>query len=310
MNFPFPQLPVQSSLIEAIERINASRSGLGIDWAQSLTKNLPKFHLDLPALSVDYSRLFAPALNLQNLTQFHSVDTASLDAFRTIYEEQRKKFEKLFDWERIQKLVGSLFPPNWRGVDTEGCDLEALLLDEGLPLGWVPDSKTVQALFDASTPQERRKILGRRWKSILKFCRSNLDSVVDPKLLNYCVFAMQAIDSIEANIPAGGQALAANLLDTMLRDTLDSVARSLVTSQKDRLDLDDLPVRASIVFGGIWGSFTEFWASRGDVVPRGYSRHASAHAVGKRQYSRINAVIAVMHVTAYIKLLESGDLDG
>jgi hypothetical protein len=49
-------------------------------------------------------------------------------------------------------------------------------------------------------------------------------------------------------------------------------------------------------------------AGRGESIQREFTRHGSAHAVSRMQYSRINAVIALMHVTAYIMLLDSGDL--
>ena len=109
--------------------------------------------------------------------------------------------------------------------------------------------------------------------------------------------------------PEGAQALAANLLDTMLRETLDKSSFGQVTNQRDRLSIDDLPLRAAAVFGGIWGSHTEFRSWRGDAIPRGFSRHGSVHAVSQIQYSRINALIALMHVTSYIMLLDSGDMN-
>ncbi|WP_280378051.1 hypothetical protein [Nocardia wallacei] len=299
-----------SPILDAIKEISSVHIKPFADLTKPLTVNLPNFHLEFPALSVDYARLFGPALNLQNLGLYRTIDTSSLQVFGKIYEDQRRHFEKIFNLSGIRKAIDSLFPPNWRGVKSRGMsDFDSILLDEGLALAWVPDAPLLQKLFDASTRQERRRLIGRRWKLIMKSCRSELITVTDPDSIGYCEFALKCIDSIEIGGHEAGQALAANLLDTMLRETLDGANRRLVTNQGNRLNLDDLPIRASIVFGGIWGSFTEFWAHRGDSVPRGFSRHASAHAVGKRQYSRINAVIAVMHVTAYIKLLASGDLN-
>lgn len=304
------QASVNTPLLRALKQIQTVQVKPFADLSRSLTANLPKFHLDLPALSIDYARLFGPAVNLHNLELYRTVDTSSLNAFSKIYEEQRKLFEKSFDTSTFRRLIDSLYPPNWRGV-TRGSEsnLEVLLLDEGLALGWVPEATLLQRLFDASSRQERRRLIGRNWKRVMKSCRAELESVNDSELASYRDFALKAVDAIESGMQEAGQALAANLLDTMLRETLDGADRKLVTNQKNRLNIDDLPIRARIVFGGIWGSFTEFWTNQGDPVPRDYSRHASVHAVGKRQYSRINAVIAVMHVTAYVKLLESGDLN-
>jgi len=140
-------------------------------------------------------------------------------------------------------------------------------------------------------------------------CREALDSTTKDEFASYRWFAVSVVEMLESGHPEGAQALAANLLDTMLRETLDSPSHRQVTDQRTRLSIDALPLRAAMVFGGIWGAHTEFWQSRGDAIPREFTRHGSAHAVSRRQYSRINAVIALMHITAYIMLLESGDLD-
>ncbi|MDL9944604.1 hypothetical protein QSJ19_03190 [Gordonia sp. ABSL11-1] len=280
------------------------------DLGQAFALNLPAFRLDLPPLGLDYGRLFGPAINLENLAFKNAVDPASFTAFKEIYETQRRQFETIFDLDAILKAIDAAYPPNWKGVKSgEMAKLESLLLDEGLALGWVPEAEILQKLFDAATKQERRRLLGRRWKTVMKSCRASVSTVAQTKYSGYRDFTLKAIDALEAGSPEAAQALAASLLDTMLRETLDVTDRTLVTAQRNRLDLNSLPLRASIVFGGIWGSFTEFYTSRGDKVPQNFSRHASAHAVGGRQYSRINTVIAIMHVTAYLMLLESGDLD-
>ena len=70
------------------------------------------------------------------------------------------------------------------------------------------------------------------------------------------------------------------------------------------MDINQYPLRVAIVLGGIWGSYGEFWPSNGDVIPREFSRHGSAHGVSRRQYSRINSLLALMHVVSLLKLLE------
>lgn len=102
-----------------------------------------------------------------------------------------------------------------------------------------------------------------------------------------------------------GQALAANLLDSILRHEFSSSDRRSITSQTDRLDIDDYPPRLALVLGGIWGAHGEYWPDRGDQIPRRFSRHASAHGVSKRQYSRVNATISVMHVAALLRVIQS-----
>jgi hypothetical protein len=50
-------------------------------------------------------------------------------------------------------------------------------------------------------------------------------------------------------------------------------------------------------------AFGQFWPKNGDQIPRDFSRHASAHGVSRRRCSRINVLLALMHVTALLKPL-------
>lgn len=290
--------PSISTLAEAV----SPKFYSGIDFSSSLELNLPKFKLDLPPLSLDYDRLFGPALNLGKLGSLNAIDLPSIDAFQKIFDAQRDSFKATFD-----RIFDAWLHPNWKGVRNLD-SFETILLDEGLALAWVPPTEILEALLRASSRQERRRILGRRWKRVLATCRQSLESCSDTETLRYQQFALPIVRMLEEGHPEGAQALAANLLDTMLQETLADTGRRRVTNQETRLSIDDLPMRAAMVFGGIWGSHTRFWQNRGDKIPRHFSRHGSVHGVSRAQYSRINAVIALMHVTAYIMLLDSSDL--
>lgn len=291
--------------LDTIAKSLVPTQSFGVDFTKSLQANIPKFKLDLPPLQLDYTRLLGPALNIENLGLKNLIDTSSIKVFDKIYADQRKQFEGIF--ENFRQIIDRMLPPNWHGVRGMN-QLETLLLDEGLALAWVPPTDILNALLAASSKQERRRILGRRWKRVVAACRESIESASEADFAQYRGFALNVIRMLEDGHPEGAQALAANLLDTMLRETLDGPSRKEVTDQRNRLSIDALPMRAAMVFGGIWGSHTEFWPNAGQSVPREFTRHGSAHAVSRKQYSRINALIALMHVTAYIILLDSGDL--
>lgn len=226
---------------------------------------------------------------------------AALEAFNHSYRAT------LSNYLQLARASSSLLPPNWIGHVTGLPDsLETLLLDEGLPLAYVPTGPMVRQLFDAESAAARRRILGRNWKKILLQCSEEVGGFTDPVADAHGAYAQAAIDAVLCGNSPAGQALAANLLDTVIRQTFDGTSRQAIVGQKRKIDLDRYHPTAAIVLGGVWGSFAEYWADRGDAVPRRYSRHASAHAVGPRQYSRVNAVLAIMHVTALLRLLDSG----
>jgi hypothetical protein len=262
--------------------------------------SLLKFNnLDIPALKLDYSALFP---------RFSAIDTQALakltPSIQLIQDLQRNQFADII--ATAGKAAAAILPPNWRGSGISiPSDLDVLLLDEGLALAWVPPSDAVFRLFAASSQAERRKILGNCWRRIARACVDELNEISDPALEEHVEFALEAAETLLDGRSKPAQALSANLLDTILRQSFNQQDRTSITGRKQRFDIDEYPVRVAIVLGGIWGSYGEFWTDKGDKIPREYSRHGTAHGVSRRQYSRINSLLALMHVVSLLRLIEN-----
>lgn len=260
------------------------------------TFELPK--IALPALRLDYQALFPnpEKFNQQLLAQL----APTFAAFRDIQYEQ---FGQTF--ANLAKLTKTVWPPNWRGAPppSDGV-LECLLLDEGLPLAWVPPARILRRLFAADTAEARRRIIGSGWKRIAEAAKIELEQVTAPRLKQHVHFAYRAVDAVLGGNHQAGQALATNLLDSILRSEFTSSDRKSITNQKDRFDIEDYPLRLALVLGGIWGAHGQYWPDQGERIPFRFSRHASAHGVSRRQYSRVNATLSLMHVTALICVIQ------
>jgi hypothetical protein len=181
------------------------------------------------------------------------------------------------------------------------------LLDEGIPLAWVPASNSLQAIFDAPDAAARRRMLGRRWQRIAHDCEAAIDEVTHPELRIHTPFATDIADALHAGHAAAGQALAANLLDSILRRNFDKDSFRAVTTNKkgeSKFDLDAHGVRVAFTLAPIWRAYLEYWEHRGDPIPRSFGRHPSAHAVSRTQHSRINAVIGLMLVASLLRMLD------
>jgi hypothetical protein len=209
--------------------------------------------------------------------------------------------------ERLPALLERSSFPNWRGVRFPDAQLlESILLDEGIPLGWIPPAPTLEALFEAPTAQARRDVIARRWRSIMTQSAEVLEGLADPGLSAHRDFALQAIDALRDGYAGPSQALCANLLDTIIRERFGSADRGrLAGARRKRLEIDAYPFREAIVLGGIYGGHLPFDADSGEPPPRVFSRHGSVHGVSRRQYTKVNAVLAVMQVTALLKLLDA-----
>lgn len=292
------------SLAAQVNQIYGSRY---LKMIESVQAALPKIQvplvtmpkIEIPALKLDYSALFPDIKAIQQ-----RLAESVFPAVRIIQDLQRDQFAGII--ETAQRAMAAMLPPNWRDSDVHlPANLEVLLLDEGLALAWIPPAPVLTKLFQATSAGERREVIRTHWRSISSACINELSSIESPGLAEHVEFALEAAQVFRSGRHRSAQALSANLLDTILRENFDSKDRKSITGQKVRMDIDEYPVRVAIVLGGIWGSFGEFWPSQGDKVPRRFSRHGSAHGVSRRQYSRTNSLLALMHVVSLLRLLDT-----
>lgn len=259
---------------------------------------MPK--IDLPIIKIDMSALFPTSDNFaQSITKtIQPAMTALFDSYRVQFAELAKN---------ISQSLSASFPPNWQGEELINLptNLETMLLDEGLPLAWVPPRPILEKLFAAQSAGARRTVLSNNWRSIVKACVAELDDVREQRLVEYVEFATEAAESLRDGRWRASQALSANLMDSILNQSFDKASKKRLTSQQTRIGWEDYPIRSALVIGGIWGSYSEYWPSKGDPIPRRYTRHASAHGVSHRQYTRLNALIALMHNVGLIKVVQS-----
>lgn len=257
--------------------------------------------IPIPVLKFDYASMF-PEIARINETVVKSLAPVLAD-FSRIYTSQFSDIAK-----NLQKIAARAYPSNWRtrdGLVSFPENLEEILIDEGIPLAWVPPTHVLEKLFAAQTPGERRKVLSSNWKSIVDECKMVLNSVEEKQLAVYVDFAMEAAETLADGRWKASQALSANILDSFLHQKFTLASRKELTNQKQRVDWKKFPMRVALVVGALSGGYVEYWPKNGDDIPTQFSRHASAHGLSLRQYSRLNAVIALMNVVGLIKVSET-----
>lgn len=255
----------------------------------------PAIEVSVPALKLDYQALFPDFANVEA-----EVLRQLQPSIEAIQQVQRRQFAGVIARAR-RALIESL-PPNWPHGDevTIPENLEALLLDEGLPLAWVPPNATLLKVFEASSPGERRKALGSRWRSVAQACVAELGAIDDDELAEFVGFALEAAESLLDGKSSSSQALSANLLDSIPRDVQHQ-------GQTGDHRTEEAPRHRRLPATRRHRAWRHLGLPRRVLarkVPNQFSRHGSAHAVSRRQYSRINALIALMHVVALLKVIE------
>lgn len=266
---------------------------------------LPRIELESPLI-----RMNAVTENLRrqmaDLTGFNDMVRQAMQPLVASYRPPQ--WHSVF--ESLRETINRHRPENLRDITLGTGDLENLLVDEGIPLMWVPRSHTVRALLDAPDAATRRRVIGRRWKGIVNDCEAVLEEVHHPAVQDARRFALDVVHALRAGHTSAAQALAANLLDSILQRHFDNAARVQLTkndfkAKGIKFELEDYKYKVACTFAPVWYAHARYFPKNGDPIPRTFGRHPSAHGVSRTQYSRVNAVYALMLVTSVIKFFDT-----
>jgi hypothetical protein len=224
--------------------------------------------------------LISPSIEALSQSVAQSITGSLAGPMNVLLEWQHQQWAPFF--ESLRKAIKSWLPPNWQDVDLPGNHLiETILLDEGMPLAWVPSAEVLTAILKAPDAAVRRKIIGRRWRRIVSDCEACLGEVTNTDLKPHCGFASDIARALCEGHAAAAQALAANLLDSIIRHNVDLQLKQTVTAtgkKRVRIDIDDYQLKAGFTMAPIWRTYEEFREKNGDPV-RWPIQHAGNNAL-------------------------------
>lgn len=188
--------------------------------------------------------------------------------------------------------------PNWMDVAADPDAIEAQIhavLADGIPLGWVPGATVIDKLLQAADGPARRRVISNNWRGILNDCENVASALPSRRALFLADMIRRAIAALRDRHTEAAQALATNVLDTVISQfrvpklNLDKGAilnpdqNKKLAAHGWRFAFSLLPAHATMT--GKYGV---------DHRCSAFHRNVTAHAATRRQYNRINAVIAIM----------------
>lgn len=231
----------------------------------------------------------------------------------------------LENWDR----PGFGEPPNWwpscfredgeyseRRVQTA----YSIMLDEGIPLAWVPRPEILNELLVAPDRPARRQVLISRRAEVTEDCTVLLGRLTDPNITHLVTAAEHAIHALQVGADEPAQSHATNTLERALREV--SIRGRYLTGKngqfyhdhahkelKRQAVSDDVRLgdyRACCVLSPLASAWTPYHG--GPNVPSEYNRHATTHAVGSPiQFTEANALVSIMLVASLLcEIQESG----
>lgn len=284
-------------------KLSTGKFNLGQTLSEALRPSMPS--LDL-----------SPPLNLtkrpftEGLGQLFAGLRPQID---NIFAWQSEVFRKAEQTAQRAMLV-LLYPPNWHHPDISPVDdgvLRRLLRDEGLVLAWTPDTETLRLLLKAKSKSQRRQVLLDRNELISEHCKALMLEHSSGYFGNEASAVIEAADTYLEGRYWGAQALATNVLDTVLRWQLVRSYGALIRGHDDtfrskavrRTFTPQLAFPAAMVLEAVRAAHEEDSKPGDDAAtPTMYSRNATSHSVSPRQYTPTNAVIVLMHAATIIKL--------
>ncbi|MGY1435431.1 hypothetical protein [Streptomyces reniochalinae] len=216
-------------------------------------------------------------------------------------------------WSALTERMELLLPDNWRGEDL---DFDAVLrvLEDGIPLVWVPSSEVIRGLAAEADAAARRTVLEERAATVIEDCRSAIKAITREDLTAHAAHVNDCLSLITEGRCAAAQALSASVWDTTLRavaradPALRNGKRITYGSVKKGMPKATLGTaigqfRSYCIHTSVHAACVNFDGPP-TPVPEHYSRHATSHAVGPTQYTKANALAAVMLAVGLLRELE------
>jgi len=127
------------------------------------------------------------------------------------------------------------------------------------------------------------------------------------ELADQVVILGEALDTADDCKLCAAQALAGAIFDTILRRTIKPQritgyykrVKDEITDRHENADMSEL--RWGVVHVPAILALDMFFEPNGDPIPTIFNRHATAHTVGRIQYTPANAVIALALATSLIR---------
>lgn len=307
----FSKVLINSDALKAFEPLQAMFGTQLCDTLKPLRKRTSEFSLLITESLLSSGLSQAVSLLGQNVNDL--IGPTFLRVFEGITEQFAQLHEHLSKLYALGKIglwsQEFLFPENLVEVYSKAPDdLLRFVRTEAIGIFGAPRASVVLRLLQAESHGERRRVLTNCQKQIVADCREHLSSGGIRSAFPEAEFSLEAIDAIEDGHTRAAQALLAVTLDSLVQKLItDKTKRGEITNQKEKalLLLDGSSenrnvIRQALAWLPIWNAHAPFYVWKGDEVPRDFSRHATVHAVGKRQYSKRNCIQVLLLVSSLL----------
>lgn len=198
----------------------------------------------------------------------------------------------------------NVLPENLRGIDQLSLTtLSDFLSTEGIPLYLIPRPSTAEALLAARGTKAARSLLNTRAPKIIEDCQIVWESHRNSATHGWIQLLETGLEAYLDGHTAPAQALFTSVMDSIVWELPRNDRSRYTTHAKGSKDWGKLlneEVATALAMLPLWQVYERNFKSSGDLVPSEFNRHATLHRASMRQYSKRNAIQAMMLATSVL----------
>lgn len=193
-------------------------------------------------------------------------------------------------------------PSNWR--DLAFVEIEAvldLMEESGWALVWIPRGEIVRTLIETDADAREARLLSVE-ADVLDDLLFATDGLTRPELTELRDANREAIDSYRDQRLLAAQSLATVVFTTLFHQQIAQTfggGRTRIEPLDPR-DATIANIRLYCVLRVVLVAIVSYSPKDGEPIPNKFNRHASTHRLSAAQYTRLNALAALMLSTALL----------
>jgi len=198
-------------------------------------------------------------------------------------------------------------PPNWPDDLGDAAVAREILVEDGIPLVWVPRAAVVSELLDVPDRASRIAVLLSHRAEVAQDCRDVLAEVTIPAYAGKADLARMAVEALASGHDEAAHALAVVVTESAaaraIHKKYDRVRKQVHVGDLDEVPLYDLRLRAALA--PLHRFYTPWEEGRTPApMPEALSRHVTVHSASPAHFSEANALLAVLLATSTLRALQ------
>ena len=207
--------------------------------------------------------------------------------------------------EHLNYVFKSAMPPNWPEGQVDLDKVEKVVIEDGIPLVWIPRPELVELILQAPDKAARFRILAEHKKGIVEDCLACMALVTDPMFSGQVPLGIKAIEAFSSGRFEAAQALSTVVAESAIRKLTSESYRKI--SEYARESFFDEPIshlRMSAALAPVGVFYTPYFESDGKPPPEQLSRHMTVHFADVSHYTELNAILSIMLLASVLRGLQ------